>query len=129
MAGVSEEEALTMKLESKSKSYKSYVSDIAARYASFGDSPERAHEKAVALGNLVYGREQPKSKDPDTVKGRSWWERVFGGGGPTGQRIDPPRLPNGAIDKSALKKDSVYRHPLNGKKYRWTGEEFEGPLP
>ncbi len=79
VTGISQQEALEMKMQSRGKGYKAYRADLAARYASFGDSPKRAGEKATALANYIFEREQPKEQDPKTKEGRSWWERTFGG--------------------------------------------------
>ena len=37
----------------------------------------------------------------------------------------PPRLANGGIDRDRLVIGQVYRHPVDGRIYRWTGDAFE----
>ncbi len=44
--------------------------------------------------------------------------------GSTGQPSDPPRMANGGIDRNRLVPGKVYRHPVDGKTYRWNGQEF-----
>lgn len=81
LAGISMQEALALKLESKDKSYDAYVRDLAARYASAGYGADRAFEQATAIGELAYGRAKPPEAAPESKEGRSWLQELLGFGG------------------------------------------------
>ena len=76
LLGINKKEALALKMESKGKGYDAYLRDIAARYVSFGENPQRAYGKAKAVADLVYGRAQPPEANPDSkglvVSSISW---------------------------------------------------------
>jgi hypothetical protein len=127
LLGISKKEALALKMESKGKGYNAYLRDIAARYVSFGENPQRAYGKAKAVADLVYGRTQPPEANPDSKEGRSWLQEFFGFGGPgetgsakaahRGSR-ENPYTPETQADFKKIPTGKIYRDPDDQGLYR-----------
>ena len=127
LLGISKKEALALKMESKGKGYDAYLRDIAARYVSYGDRPERVYDKAKAVADLVYGRAQPPEANPDSQEGRNWLQELFGfgGSGETGSAKAAkrgsrgnPHTPETQADFGGIKSGEIYRDPDDQKLYR-----------
>ena len=107
LLGISDQDALAIKIESKSKGYDAYESDIAGRYVSYGERPEQAFEKATALADLIYGRtkKEPPEGGPDSEEGRDYLKEFFGffGFGDDKEPAKPKAVPKAKKDTAAPK--------------------------
>ena len=138
LLGINKKEALALKMESKGKGYDAYLRDIAARYVSASERPQRAYDKAKAVADLVYGRAQPPEAKPDSKEGRSWLQELFGFGGPgetgsakaakRGSRGNP-HTPETLADFDGIKSGEIYRDPDDQKLYRKPSRGAAGDSP
>ena len=142
LLGISNKEALALKIESKGKGYDAYLRDIMARYVSTSERPERAYEMAKAVADLAYDRAKPPEADPDSEEGQNWLQELFGFGG-SGTAAKPkaraaprrrglmgkagaagkggqanPHMPETQADFDAIPSGEIYTDPDDKKLYR-----------